>query len=203
MDYSQYTHLEFRRKLLKLIGAEVSIRTPEDVEVGNIQLKGFKLKEEIRVFTDATQTTEVATIKARSIIDFGATYDVTVGGQPAFAMRRKGLRSTFVRDSWEILGPGDVVIGSLIETSGNMAIIRRWLGAILDIFDLIFAFIPQTYDIHQIVDGADIVTGNILHRRNPIVTKLALDTSMAAGKGNPLVNIIATTMLCIVDSNKN
>lgn len=202
MDYSSYPHLEFRRKILKLVGAEISLKTPEDTEVGSIKMAAFKLKEDIRLFTDASQTTEVFRIKARSIIDFGATYDVTDSAtdQIIFSLRRKGLRSTFVRDTWEILDPSGAVTGMIRETSGWLALARRWLSAISELFDLIFAFVIETYSITQTIDGAIVETATIMRRKNPFVVKMALEQT---GRGDAYINIASTAMLAIMDANKN
>src|SRR5512139_499730 len=66
--------------------------------------KMFRLREDIRVYSDESKAQEVLIIKARQIIDFSAAYDVidALSGQKAGALRRKGWRS-LLRDEWEIL----------------------------------------------------------------------------------------------------
>ncbi|HRQ25117.1 MAG TPA: hypothetical protein PLF42_16945, partial [Anaerolineales bacterium] len=100
--------------------------------------KMFRLREDIRVYSDETKSQEVLMIKARQIIDFSAAYDVvdSVGGQKVGALRRKGLQS-MLRDEWEVLDVGDNVIGKLFEDSMGMALLRRFLSSL----------IPQNYDI--------------------------------------------------------
>jgi hypothetical protein len=89
---------------------------------GNLVLfseqKMFKLREDIRVYSDESKTQEVLMIKARQIIDFSAAYDVvdSATGQKVGALRRKGLAS-ILRDEWEVLDVGDNVIGKLFEDS--------------------------------------------------------------------------------------
>lgn len=203
MDYSQYPHLELRRKVLKLVGAEITLKTPEEHEVGFIKMAAWKLKEDIRLYTDSTQSTEVFRIAARSIIDFGATYDVfdSTTNQIICSLQRKGLRSTFVRDYWNILDASGDKVGFVQETSGTLALVRRWLSAFSDLFNLIFAFVTESYVITQDISGIPTETATILHRKNPIVVKMALDMSMA--KGDPRINIAATAMLAIMDASKN
>src|SRR4026208_503029 len=72
----------------------------------------FKLREDIRVYSDEYKTQEVLSIKARQIIDFSAAYDVvdTQLNQKVGALRRKGLRS-ILRDEWEVLDMNDNVKG--------------------------------------------------------------------------------------------
>jgi hypothetical protein len=99
----------------------------------------FKLKEDIRVFSDETKSRELLTIQARQIIDFSAYYDVIdsqysskVGG-----LRRKGFRS-LVQDEWEVFDSQDKAIGILKEDTLNKALLRRFLlGKLL----------PQDYDL--------------------------------------------------------
>src|SRR5215208_4761637 len=57
--------------------------------------KMFKLREDIRVYSDEAKSREVLSIKARQILDFSAAYDVfdTEFNQKAGTLRRKGLRS--------------------------------------------------------------------------------------------------------------
>jgi uncharacterized protein YxjI len=101
--------------------------------------KMFRLREDIRVYSDESKTQEVLSIKARQIVDFSAAYDVvdTAMNQKVGALRRKGLRS-ILRDEWEVLDANDNTIGQLFEDSVGMALLRRLLlGSLL----------PQNYDI--------------------------------------------------------
>jgi len=102
--------------------------------------KMFKLREDIRVFSDESKTQEVLQIKARQIIDFSAAYDVidSAYNQKVGTLRRKGMRS-ILRDEWEVLDANDQVIGALFEDSPGLAMLRRmFLGNLL----------PQNYDIN-------------------------------------------------------
>jgi hypothetical protein len=207
MDYSQYKHMQLRRKLLKLFGAEISITdTASGAQIGFIKMKAWKLREDIRLYTDHSLSQEVMAIHARQIIDFGATYDVSdsTSGVLIFSLRRKGLRSAFVRDFWEILDPTGAACGAIEETSGQLALMRRWLSAINDIFGLIFAFVKQSYEIRYAAAGApQAVVGQIVHQKNPIIVKMALDTSMAPAGTDGRLTIAAGALLSIMDAVKN
>lgn len=136
---------------------------------GNLVLfseqKMFKLREDIRVYSDESKTQEVLMIKARQIIDFSAAYDVvdSATGQKAGALRRKGLAS-ILRDEWEILDMGDNVIGKLFEDSMGLALLRRFFSNL----------IPQNYDITL---GTDRVA-DLKQNFNPFTYRLNIDFSM-------------------------
>jgi hypothetical protein len=206
MDYTQYKQLEFRRKVLKLVGAEITISDiATETQVGFIKMAAWKLKEDIRLFTDSSQTQEVFAIKARTVIDFGATYDITDSATATLicSLQRKGLRSTFVRDYWNILDATGTKIGFIQETSGILALVRRWLSAFSDLFNLVFAFVTESYEIRLESAAGTGLVGTVLHRKNPFVVKMLLDTSASDVKADPRLAIAATAMLAIMDANKN
>ena len=101
--------------------------------------KMFRLREDIRVYSDETKTREVLSIKARQIMDFSAAYDVvdTEMNQKVGALRRKGWRS-LLRDEWEVLDENDNVKGLLFEDSMGLAMLRRLL---------LGSWLPQNYDM--------------------------------------------------------
>lgn len=210
MDYSQFKKLEFRRKFWKIVGADISVTdTSNQQEVGFIHMQAWKLREDVRLFTDRTRQREIMRIHARQIIDISATYDVVDGttNQPVFAMRRKGIKSLFVRDHWDLLDNNGGVFGEVIETSDTLAIIRRWIEIIPyigPIIGLALAFVPQTYNINlRQADGSSKLAGNITRTKNPFLVRMVLDTSTAQDQTHPFVPLAATTMLTVVDIAKN
>jgi len=105
------------------------------------QQKMFKLREDIRLFSDETMTHEIASIQARQMIDFSAAYDVfdSSSGLKVGTLHRKGFRS-LVRDEWEILDAGEQSIGILREDNQLKALLRRFLlGSLL----------PQSYNLES------------------------------------------------------
>jgi hypothetical protein len=101
--------------------------------------KMFKLREDIRVYSDENKTQEVLSVKARQIIDFSAAYDVvdTAMNQKVGTLRRKGW-SSLLRDEWEVLDANDNPIGALFEDSMGLALLRRFL---------LGSWLPQNYDM--------------------------------------------------------
>src|SRR5690606_32705426 len=93
--------------------------------------KAFKLREDMRFYTDESEANELFSMKARSILDFSTTYDVRLPtGESLGSLRRKGFKS-MLRDEWAIFAPeseGEQQIGRIIEDSAGLAIARRLLG---------------------------------------------------------------------------
>jgi hypothetical protein len=202
VDYAKYPKLEFRRKFWKFVGAEINIVDPSSEQlVGFIKMKAWKLREDVRLYADKSMQHEILLIKARNIIDWSNTYDISDSqtGVQLASLRRKGWKSAFVRDHWEIFDPAGAPMGSVHETSGTLALLRRYLSAINDVFDIIFAFTQQTYDVKL----GEALAAHIVHRKNPFIVKMSLDMSVAQAKLDPRITIAATAMLSIIDASKN
>ncbi len=156
----------FRRKVLKVFGGEFRIYDSN----GNLALfskqKAFKLKEDIRAYTDESMTNELLTMKARQIVDFGATYDVedTQQGVKVGSLRRKGLKS-LIRDEWLLFDPQGQQIGVIQEENADLALIRRFVP--------LAGLIPQSYNIRI---GKQPVA-SLKQHFNPFVLKYTLDLS--------------------------
>ena len=129
-----YTQDEYiiRRKVFTLFGAKFHVYDQAGQVILFSRQKAFKLREDIRVFGDETEKEERLLIKARQIIDFSAAYDVVDArsGSKIGAFRRKGF-SSIIRDSWEFLDPTDKVIGTILEDSMFMALLRRFLSNLI------------------------------------------------------------------------
>ena len=134
----QFPHYLLKRQALALTG-KFRVYDP----MGNLVLfseqKMFRLREDIRVYSDENKSQEVLSIKARQILDFSAAYDVvdTALNQKVGVLRRKGLRS-LLRDEWEVLDANDNRIGNLFEDSVGLALLRRFV---------LGSWLPQNYDL--------------------------------------------------------
>jgi hypothetical protein len=161
----QYNHYLLHRQVLALTG-RFRIYNPTRQLVLFSQQKMFKLKEDIRVYTDDRMSEELLLIKARQIIDFSAAYDVidSRSGDKIGVWRRKGFRS-MVRDEWELLDDHDAPLGILYEDSMSQALLRRFL---------LGSWLPQNYDIIS----REQRVADLRQRFNPFRYELNLDFSM-------------------------
>ncbi|HND31695.1 MAG TPA: hypothetical protein PLA94_16950 [Myxococcota bacterium] len=151
-----------------------------------VKQKAFKIKEEITIFADEGQTQPMLRIRARSALDFSATYDVVdaASGERIGACRREGLKS-ILRDSWLILGDGDATIAKLQEDSGAMALLRRF-----------FPIIPQTF--HVSVDGQDV--GYIKQRFT--FFRLTYDVDFSRSPLDPRLGVAITVLLLAIEGRQ-
>lgn len=133
----QYDHYLLRRQVLALTG-KFRLYNPYNQLVLYCEQKMFRLKEDIRLYSDESKSQELLHIQARQILDFSAAYDVNdvITHTKVGVLRRKGFRS-LMRDEWEILDANDQSIGLIFEDSVGLALLRRLLlGSLL----------PQNYD---------------------------------------------------------
>ena len=116
-------------KFLRILGGAFWFKTPEGRVIAYSKQKRFKLKEDIVLYSNESCTEALLQIKARSIIDFGATYDITDAktGENLGSARRKGLKS-LLKDTWEILDPQGNKYADLLEDSN--ALLRRFINII-------------------------------------------------------------------------
>jgi hypothetical protein len=209
MDYSQYKQLEFRRKFFQLFSPTITVFTGgSNTVVGFIKMKAFAFRNDIRLYTDTSMTQEVVLIKARSFVRLNMAYDVTNSqtNQVLFTLQHRGLRSVFKRDHWDLFDAQGNKFGAVDETSGALAIARRWLIIVPYVgpyLELILDFTPQTFDITDTrVPSTKAIIGKIVHRKNPFLVRMGLDTSMAQAAYDPHIGIAATTLLAVLDASK-
>ena len=160
----QQDYYLFRRKVLRLFGGAFHVYD----ERGNLlfysEQKPFRLREDMRVYSDETKAQELLVIRTPQILDLAATYHVRDGisGLAVGAIRRKGLRS-LVRDEWVLLGPDGGEVGRLREASLGAALLSRFIE-----------LVPQKYEI---LSSAGQVVAHVRQHFNPFVLKYSLTIS--------------------------
>ena len=193
LDQFQHKTYLIRQKVLKLFGAAFHIYDAEGNVAFYSKQKAMKLKEDIRVYTGEDMQTELLTIKAKGILDFGATYDVCdpqQGGTHIGSLKRKGLKS-MIRDEWLFLDPEGQETGMIQEDSAALALLRRFI---------LGQFLPQKYT-------GTLGSAKVCHftrNFNPFVSKVTLDYSM--DEGNSLdrrLGIAAAVLLVAIEGKQN
>jgi len=180
-----------KRQVIALTG-KLRIYNSQSQLVLYIEQKMFRLKEDIRVYSDETKTRELLNIQARQIIDFSAYYDVfdsmyttKIGG-----LRRRGFRS-MVQDEWEVFDSQDKPLGILKEDSLSYALLRRFLLGV---------FLPQNYDL---LIGDERVA-DYKQRFNFFRYELDMDFRMdSASKLDRRLGLAAGILLAIIEGHQH
>jgi hypothetical protein len=191
MDSYGYDQYLVRRKLLSLFGAKFHIFSNDGKLLFFSHMKAFKLKEDIRLYTDESMTRELLCIRARQILDFSAAYDIvdSVTQEKVGALKRKGWKS-LLKDEWIIMDPHDVEIGLIKEDSGVLALVRRFLTNL----------IPQKYSVQT--HGNTV--GTYKQNFNPFVMKITVDFTMDADKTlDRRLGIAGAILLCAIEGKQN
>lgn len=187
----QFPTYLLRRQAIALTG-KFRFYDPAGRMVMFSEQKMFRLREDIRVYSDESKSHEVLSIKARQFMDFSAAYDVvdTALNQKVGVLRRKGLRS-LLRDEWEVLDANDNVIGQLFEDSVGLALLRRLL---------LGTWLPQNYDLTV----GETRVADLRQNFNPFRYELNLDFSMdTARQLDRRVGIAAGILLAAVEGKQS
>jgi hypothetical protein len=85
------------------IAPQISVRDANNVEVMYVRQKLFKLKEEINIFADQSQSQRIYGIEADRILDWSARYHFSDDiGRNLGAIKRHGMRSLW-KASYDVL----------------------------------------------------------------------------------------------------
>ncbi|MCX6079844.1 MAG: hypothetical protein NTW32_09960 [Chloroflexi bacterium] len=186
----QFDQYLLKRQVFALTG-KLRFYNPQGVLVLFSEQKMFKLREDIRVFSDEQKSQEVLAIKARQIIDFSAAYDVidSTTTEKVGTLRRKGFKS-ILRDEWDVLDADDRLVGSLFEDSMGLAMLRRFvLGSLL----------PQNYDLT--IDNQRVA--DLKQRFNLFRYEMDLDFSMdSARRIDRRLGLAAAILLAIIEGKQ-
>jgi len=154
-----------RRKVLKLFGGAFHIYGAQGELVGYCAQKAFKLREDLRIYTDESKSKELMRIGAKQVIDFSGSYAVSMpDGSALGTLRRRGGKSTFLRDEWTILSAAGQEIGKIQEDSTFKAMVRRYI-------EYAAPFLPQKYTVAD-EHGAHVATFRV--HFNPFVYRLGV-----------------------------
>jgi len=186
MAGAEYT---IRRKILQIFGASFHVYGSEGNVIGYCRQKAFKLKEDIRIYTDESMATEMLAINARAIIDFSAAYDVTdsLNQTPLGALQRKGMKS-LLQDEWSVLDASGQPIGILKEDSAMMALVRRFLSNL----------VPQVF---HLIDNSGRQLAELRTHFNPFVHRMTVNVEDDCPI-DPLLVLAAGVLLMAVEGRQ-
>lgn len=120
--------LSLRFKVLA-IANQIFVTDSKEEEVCYVKQKAFKLKENVKVFTDSSMTSLLCQIQADSVIDYNVAYDLNSPDGVNFGeIRRKGRKSIF-KAHYEILKDGELDM-SINEENPMAKVFDTLLGEI-------------------------------------------------------------------------
>lgn len=109
------------------IAPQIFVRDAAGQELMYVKQKLFKLKEDIRVFSDQAQTNQLYTIRADRIIDFSPRFNfANAQGINLGAVKRQGMRSLW-KASYDILD-GETALFHIKEENAFVKIMDGLFG---------------------------------------------------------------------------
>ncbi len=121
--------LELSFKLLA-IASQIYIRDANGQLLGYVKQKLFKLKEDINIFADESQTNHLYNIKADRMLDFSAKYNFTdAAGNHLGSIKRQGMRSLW-RANYEIFDSAANQVMKINEENGWVKVIDSLVGEV-------------------------------------------------------------------------
>lgn len=158
-----------RRKFFKFFGDAFHIYDDSGELAFYSKLKAFKLKEDIRLYTDQSMQKEILRIHATKALDFASSYEVfdSCTDEKIGALKRKGFKS-ILKDEWLILDSANQQIGAIKEDSLALALVRRFIP-----IDFLSFLLPQKFT----GEIAENTVASFKQKFNPIVLKLDIDFS--------------------------
>jgi len=185
----QHSTYIIRKKLLKLLGGAFHIYDANEQIVMYSEMKAFKLKDDITVYTGEDMQTPLLTIKSRNILDFAATFDIVdaTTNEKVGAVKKNALKSV-LRDEWTIFNAAEQEVGFIREDT-LIATLRRFLQHL----------IPQK--LAGEIGGKQVCSFN--QHFNIFVHKVTLDFSMDAGNTlDRRIGIAAAILICLQESKR-
>ncbi|MFG0305211.1 MAG: hypothetical protein ACF8Q5_03235 [Phycisphaerales bacterium JB040] len=184
-----------RRKILKLFGAAFHVYDQQGQVVAYCKQKAFRLREDIRLYTDESLATPLVVLRTQQVIDFGATYDVTLpGGERLGSFRRKGMKSSFLRDEWLVFDEDGAPLATLTERGSFTPIVRRYIEALAPFF-------PQSYDLVHSASGARIAS--IRQHFNWFVYRLGVTVHSEDARLDDLMLLSAAALIAAIEGRQN
>ena len=180
-----------KSKLISFIHNYYRIYNDSGVIIGYAKSKGFKLKEDLRVYENDKMKTELMSIKADRILDFSSSHvvrdsqtDTVIG-----IISREGLKS-LARDEWVIRDPEGNEIYRVQEDSLELALVRR----------LFCNLIPQKF--HVTCQGQD--TGcHFKQNFNPFLTHYTIDIERWHPQVDKRLAVAAVLLLLSIEGRQN
>jgi uncharacterized protein YxjI len=164
-------HDRFRlRQRFRLVSNQYEFSLPEGNEDAPGQVfcfvrqATFKLKEDIRFYTDESRSQELMRIKARQRFDPRARYDVIASDGSKIGEIQKVFGASLIRSTYRIYDATGTEVATATEQNQLVAVLRRLVGLLdlIPVVGYITNFLPIPY--HFVFRGDGVELGS--HRRH-------------------------------------
>lgn len=120
-----------------------------------VRQKPFKFKEDIRFYTDESQSVELMRIKARQRFDPRARYDVVASDGSKIGEIQKVFGASLLRSAYAIFNAEGEEIVRATERKLWVALVRRLVGFIPYV-ENVADWLPIPYDFVFLKDGVEV-----------------------------------------------
>lgn len=135
--------------------------------VSYVKQRAFRLKEDVTIYADESQTQALFHIKANQMIDIGATYSITsADGRLLGAIKQRGMR-TLWKATYDIVNELGEPVGLVHELNAWVKIVDGLIGEIPFLGFVIQQWINPTY----LIDGADGTTLLRMRKRPSLIER--------------------------------
>jgi hypothetical protein len=112
------------------IGTRLRVSDAAGRQIGFARKKKFRLKEDVSVYEDESQSRLRYRLKADRVIDFGASYHVSgPDGEPIGSVRRQGVRSMW-KSAYSLVDAGGTEVGLIHEENPWVKVLDSLMEAI-------------------------------------------------------------------------
>jgi len=189
-----------RRKVFRMFGGALHVYGKSGAVVAFCEQKRFRLKEDIRLYTDESKSAELFVMRTQKVLDIAANFEVVApDGTVLGVLRRKGLKS-MLRDEWLILPPGagkdTTPLAFIREDSVMKAVLRR-------VHDIAGMVLPQSYHVTT-PEGAPVA--EYRQHFNPFVFRMGVRIEQAGGEGDTQIGetllLAAGCLLALIEGRQ-
>ena len=178
VDPNQHDVFAIRQRFAPVINRyEIALAEHADQPFAFVEQKRFKLKEDIRFYSDDSKSEELWKIVARQRFDPAARYDVTTPDGEKLGEIQKAFGASLLRSTYKIYDGGSEI--TVAERNVAVAVFRRAVGFIPYV-DNIANWLPIPYDFTFTRDGEAI--GHHVRKRMKIADTYTLDLSGDPGR---------------------
>jgi len=122
------------RKKVLTVGNKYWLEDQNGAILGFCKQKLFKLKEDIRIYTDESMNQELFQIRQEQIMDAWGKFNVIdAATNTKLGYVKRKIISAFVKDTWELYTASDQYVGKIEEKSTGHALARKYMpgGALI------------------------------------------------------------------------